>query len=227
MAFSKIILNGVTLMDVTQDTVTTATLQLNYTATGADGNLITGSLVPSIGITPSGTLSITANGSYNVYNYATATVAEANPLIDATYGYFTVSNERKWSFTPRASVGINYGYDEGYLETGEYEGLEAVFNAIPTGISIAPSTSSQTIGGTDYMMEGPITVAAVLTADLGVADDYEYITENGVRKWKQTIGVYSDAEGGNWVDAGTLVASSIGKYNAIASGTSITPTETS
>lgn len=206
-------------------TVTNATKTINTAGTWLDANIqISDS---STGITPSGTINITNAGSHDVYNYATATVAEANPLIDATYGYFTVSNERKWSFTPRASVGINYGYDEGYLETGEYEGLEAVFNAIPTGISIAPSTSSQTIGGTDYMMEGPITVAAVLTADLGVADDYEYITENGVRKWKQTIGVYSDAEGGNWVDAGTLVASSIGKYNAIASGTSITPTETS
>lgn len=47
MAISKIILNGVTQMDVTQDTVATSNLLNGYTATGADGVQITGSYVPS------------------------------------------------------------------------------------------------------------------------------------------------------------------------------------
>ena len=44
MAFSKIILNGTTLMDVTQDTVTAGSLLSGYTATGADGESVSGSL---------------------------------------------------------------------------------------------------------------------------------------------------------------------------------------
>lgn len=43
MAFSKIILNGTTLMDVTNDTVATDNLFTGYTATGADGLPVIGS----------------------------------------------------------------------------------------------------------------------------------------------------------------------------------------
>lgn len=45
MAFSKVTLNGDTLMDVTQDTVTPSTLVENETATRNNGEQITGSLV--------------------------------------------------------------------------------------------------------------------------------------------------------------------------------------
>lgn len=44
MAVSKVILNGETLMDVTQDTVTEGTLLTGQTATGADGVRLTGSV---------------------------------------------------------------------------------------------------------------------------------------------------------------------------------------
>ena len=42
MAISKIILNGVTQMDLTQDTVEASNLLQNYTAHGADGEAIVG-----------------------------------------------------------------------------------------------------------------------------------------------------------------------------------------
>lgn len=47
MAISKIILNGVTQMDVTQDTVASSNLLSGYTATKNDGTQITGSYTPS------------------------------------------------------------------------------------------------------------------------------------------------------------------------------------
>lgn len=49
MAFSKIIFNGTTLMDVTQDTVEADNLLAGETATGADGEQVTGAYVPSGG----------------------------------------------------------------------------------------------------------------------------------------------------------------------------------
>lgn len=48
MAVSKVILNGTTLIDVTQDTVSAETLLQTYTAHKNDGSQITGSLVPSV-----------------------------------------------------------------------------------------------------------------------------------------------------------------------------------
>jgi len=46
VAFSKITLNGVTLMDVTQDNPTSATIFSGVQATGADGNKVQGSYTP-------------------------------------------------------------------------------------------------------------------------------------------------------------------------------------
>ena len=48
MAISKVILNGNTLMDVTQKTVTASTLLQGETALKNDGTDITGTLVPSV-----------------------------------------------------------------------------------------------------------------------------------------------------------------------------------
>ena len=49
--FSKIILNGTTLMDVTQDTVAADKLMTNYTATKNDGSKITGTLSGAVVVT--------------------------------------------------------------------------------------------------------------------------------------------------------------------------------
>lgn len=49
MAYSKVILNGTTIMDVTQDTVTAETLLSGETATKADGTRTTGTYTPSGG----------------------------------------------------------------------------------------------------------------------------------------------------------------------------------
>ena len=49
--FSKIILNGTTLMDVTQDTVAADKLMTNYTATKNDGSKITGTYTGAVAVT--------------------------------------------------------------------------------------------------------------------------------------------------------------------------------
>lgn len=72
MAFSKIILNGTTLMDLTSDTVATTNLISPNTAHDAAGLPITG--IAEKGITPSGTINITSNGSHDVTQYANAEV---------------------------------------------------------------------------------------------------------------------------------------------------------
>lgn len=50
MAIAKVTLNGTTLMDVTQDTVTAPALQQGETATGADGEPVTGTLPSASGV---------------------------------------------------------------------------------------------------------------------------------------------------------------------------------
>lgn len=94
MAISKIILNGVTQMDLTGDTVQADKLLQSYTAHGADGNPITGT---STAIVPTGTKSITENGTgIDVAQYASVDVAVsgASPVKTAT-GTFTGNGTRQ------------------------------------------------------------------------------------------------------------------------------------
>lgn len=64
MAISKLILNGEVQMDVTNDTVAPGNLFSGELATGADGEPVVGEYA-----VPTGTLIITAPGTYNVESY--------------------------------------------------------------------------------------------------------------------------------------------------------------
>ena len=74
MAINKVVYGTTVLVDLTSDTVTAAALQQGYTAHAKNGEQVVGTLVP--GITPTGTLTITANtAGTNCTNYATVVVA--------------------------------------------------------------------------------------------------------------------------------------------------------
>ena len=142
---------------------TNVPLTLDEMITAAD------SITSGGGITPTGNIDITSAGVTDVTNYATATVAEGEMYADYEEGYVTVSGARKWKFQPFAAVNIGDGFGSpGYIEdeTIEY-GMEKTYNAIAKNTTVTPSTSSQTIGGANYMMEGAVTVSAMPSGKAG------------------------------------------------------------
>lgn len=110
------------------------------------------------GVTPTGNIDITQAGVTDVTNYATATVPTADPWIGySDTGFFTENNQRKWHTRPVVS------FDErqvGWLDT-DTTGNFLTYDAVPTGTTVTPTESAQTIGGARRMMEGAVTVNAI------------------------------------------------------------------
>lgn len=116
------------------------------------------------GITPTGNIDITSAGTTDVTNYATATVASADVYPNYFADYITQNNVRKWWVEPNTYVDV-----AGWVNDGDHVGNKVYYNAIATGTSVTPTESSQTIGGSDYMMEGAVTVNAIPSNYVGSA----------------------------------------------------------
>lgn len=166
MAVNKVVINNETVIDLTADTVTTTKLALGETAHAADGSLITGSLenktidindvedtlggtIRNISAeTVSGSVEITANGSYDVTGYAFADVSVSQNTVTGTF-----------TGTEQGAMDINVPYSgNGYpiaimiypsegpynSETGDFYNLVqqyacASFMAIKRQATIAPT----------------------------------------------------------------------------------------
>ena len=114
MGVSKVIINGVTKVDITEDTVAASKLLYGYTAHGADGEELTGSIASksSSDLTVSGA-TVTAPAGYysSSASKSVASGTEGTPV--ATKG--SVSSH-SISVTP--SVTNSAGYISGGTQTG-------------------------------------------------------------------------------------------------------------
>ena len=116
-----------------------------------------------------GTETIQADEGYDGLSEVEVTVPQGEMYAHALYGFKTVSGVRKWYCQPFAEIESTDAYGkEGYIadHTVEY-GAEDTYNAVASGTTITPTTSSQTIGGSNYMMEGAVTVSAMPTGTAG------------------------------------------------------------
>lgn len=130
------------------------TLTLDEMVSAVDG-------IDTSGITPTGNIDITQAGVTDVTNYATATVPSGEPWIGwGNMGFYTESNQRKWHFRPM--VEFSDGEQVGWMDEDSFGNYYSCF-AVPSGITINPTTSAQIIGGQNYMMEGTVIVAAMPT----------------------------------------------------------------
>lgn len=114
-------------------------------------------------IRPQGTKSISASGNTDVTEYATASVpdAEVSVSINSADMEFYTSGTRMWRVRPRFLV------DGAGWVSQDAAGSWKSFNAVPSNTTVTPSTSAQTVGGANYMMEGAVTVAAMPTGTAG------------------------------------------------------------
>ena len=168
------------------------------------------------GITPTGNINITQAGTTDVTNYATATVPQGQMYAYYSNIYATVSGVRKWKLKPVAVIESGDGYGtEGYIadHTTEY-GTEITYNAIAENTTVTPSTSAQTIGGANYMMEGAVTVSAMpsgsVTAPASISGSSASVsTSTNTLTLSKTVSVTPNVTTAGYVSSGTAGNSNV------------------
>lgn len=160
------------------------------------------------GGTPTGNINITQAGTIDVTNYATATVPSADVSAVIEDAYYTDSGNRKWT--------VDYGVvvsDAGWLG-GMAVSDNHTWNAVPKNTTITPSTSAQTIGGSNYMMEGAVTVSAMpsgsVTAPASISGSSASVsTGTNTLTLSKTVSVTPNVTTAGYVSSGTAGNSNV------------------
>lgn len=172
-------------------------------------------------IRPDGNVNISQAGVTDVTNYATAYVPELEYTAHNSITYRTANNQRKCDIDAWSTIDT-----AGFAGVGTIVAMEDVLNAVPANTTITPTTSAQTIGGANYMMEGAVTVAAVSQTNLTAANIKSGTTvtiSNGQSNLWSVTGTYSGGGGSLNVKQTTWTNNSTSTVSHQFTGLSGTP----
>lgn len=211
MGIAKVILNGSTLIDLTDDTVEASKLLSGYTATAADGDEVSGSIatksssdlmVSGATVTaPAGYYASEASESVSSGSATTpATTITANPTIsvNSSTGLITASNSKTQSVTPTVSAGY---VSSGTAGTITVSGSNTSQLTVQASQTITPTTTDQTIAAGKY-----------LTGAQTIKGDANLIAAN-IADGVTIFGITGTHKGGDIVIIGTNITVPIASWD--------------
>ena len=183
--------------------------------------------IPPEYVVPSGTYVVTSSGTHEVTQYASASVASATPTNSSDSEYITSSGVRKWRYRPKTIV-PTAGWAAQRSASNPINGFWQTFDAIQSGTTVTPSTSAQTIGGADTMLEGAVTVSAVPTGAEGTPSAAKSVSGHTATVTPSVTNTAGLIDGGTHTGTAVTVAASelvSGTKSIAANGTGIDVTE--
>lgn len=209
MAISKITLNGQTQMDVTGKTVTSGTMLNGTTALKNDGTDITGSIAykTSSDLTVSDATVTAPAGYYE--SAASKTIPDAEYEAHNSFTFRTQNSQRKCDIEAWSTIEV-----PGYVGSGTIVAMDDSYNAVAANTTISPTTSSQTVGGANWIMEGPLTVAAMpsgsVTAPTSISGTSATVsTGTNMLTLSKTVSVTPNVTTAGYVSSGTAGNASV------------------
>lgn len=165
--------NGLITASVNKSESITPIINEGYVTSGTAGTItFSGSATQqmtkrtSSDLTQSGP-TVTAPAGYYPSS-ASKTVPEAVFWTGIADEFYNSGNTRMFKATPFTEIDTSQGDTPGYIGEGRWDGQEPlVVHAIAKNTTITPSSSTQTIGGAGYMMEGPVTISAMPSGTAG------------------------------------------------------------
>lgn len=199
MAYSKIILNGETLMDVTSDTVDAENLLSGETATKNSGAKVTGSYVPPSFSTQTKSVSFSPTESSQTSSVTPSTGYDGLSKVDISVGaisptYVGTGIARKSSADLTAS-GSTVTVPVGYYSTQATKNVASVTHPNPT-VGIVSSTGVVTTSHTQtsgYVASGTTTSTFNLTTQVGATITPTETAQTAVSSYRWTTGAVNVA----------------------------------
>lgn len=181
MAFSKIILNGATLIDVTSDTVVADKLYQSYTAHGADGQIVIGTASSGGATINNQTTTVTPTESQQIVTYDSSHTGLSTVTITAIPSTYIGSQVPQKSSNDLTASGDTITAPAGYYAAAASKSVSLGTAGTPTAakgsvsnhsISVTPSVTNTTgyiTGGTKTGTAVSVSASELVSGTLSIS----------------------------------------------------------
>ena len=150
-------------------------------------------------VSSAGTASVTPDVGYDGLSQVDVSVPSTEDESYFSAQFVTENNQRIWLL----EGGVTR-QQKGWVPSGSTSVVDTDYPAVPANTVITPTTSAQTVGGVEYMMEGPVTINAMPSGTEGTPT----ATKSAVNNHSVTV-TPAVTNGAGYISGGTHTGTAV------------------